>query len=144
MKQSDFLEILVKLKSKPGLMRKVKIFAAVGIVGLLATGALVIWAGVSAINYVASSAHQAVESPVTQGHVENLKTEINGLPKFQAISCWSKAQTLLAVHPWLERPALDNLANLKVACFEHMPIPCEGAQCANLRESIGAGKELTI
>ncbi len=136
MKRIVFFEILQTLKTEPKLMRKVKIFAVVGIVGFLITVALMIWAGVSAFNYVASSASQVIQSPTALGHVENLKTELKSLPKLQAINCWGKAQSLIAVQPWLERPALDNLVNLKVACFEQKPSVCQGAECEKMKELI--------
>lgn len=47
-------EISRKLKAKPRLVRKVKIFAVVGIVGFLITSALMIWTGVSAIKQSAN------------------------------------------------------------------------------------------
>lgn len=121
MKQILFFEILNKLKDKPKLMRKIKIFAAVGIVGFLITGTLIIWAGVSAMNYVASSADQFIQAPFAQSQVENIKTELKDLPQLQAMNCWNKAQSLLAVQPWLERTTIDNLTNLKAACFEAKP-----------------------
>ncbi|MES2769890.1 MAG: hypothetical protein V4596_12155 [Bdellovibrionota bacterium] len=118
MKKIIFLEILNELKAKPHLMKKVKIFAVVGFVGLLITGALTIWAGLTVMNYVAIQATNAVQSPVAQMNIESLKSEVEKLPKLQALSCWNKAQSLIAVQPWLERPALENLANLKSACLE--------------------------
>jgi len=140
MKHEIIFEILKNIKQKPKLMKKLKVFAVVGIVGFLITGALVIWAGISAINYVASSTSQIIQSPTAQGHVENLKTELSSLPKFQAINCWGKAQSLIAVQPWLERPALDILANLKVACFEHKPNACQGADCEQMKRLINTAE----
>lgn len=134
MKHIIVYEILDKLKRNPKLMRKAKVFVVVGLVGVLLTGALTIWAGVSAINYLASSANQAIQSPVTQGHVENLKSEIKSLPNFQAVNCWGKAQTLLGVQPWLERPAFENLTNLKAACFEQKSNLCRGSNCEHMNE----------
>ena len=136
MKQIILFEILNKLKDKPKLMRNIKIFAAVGIVVFLVTGTLMIWAGVSAYNYVASSANQFIQAPFAQSQFENIKTELKDIPKLQAINCWGKAQSLLAVQPWLERPTLDNLTNLKAACFETKPTACQGAECKQIKELI--------
>ncbi len=144
MKHTRLTEIFETLKTNPKILRKIKIFALVGIVGFLITGALMVWAGLSAINYVASSAIQAVQSPIAQSHVENLKTEIKSLPKLQAINCWGKAQTLLNIQPWLERPVRENLANLKVACFEQKPNICQGAQCEQMKELIHKAKRSFI
>ncbi len=127
MKREIVFEIIKRLKEKPHLMRKLKIFAVIGVVGFLITGALTIWAAVTAFNYVASKATEAIQSPSAQTHVDNLKAELKSLPKVQAIGCWAKAQSLLAVQPWLERPVIDNLVNLKVACLEDRTKVCEGS-----------------
>lgn len=118
MKQNLVYQLFRKLRTRPDLMRKMKVFLAIGIVGLFITGALAIWAGVSAFNYVATKTNEVIQSPTALAKVKSLKTEAMQLPKFQALSCWGKAQSLMAVEPWLVRPALDNLKNLKVACLE--------------------------
>jgi hypothetical protein len=95
-----------KLNLDPKIIKKIKIFAIVGVVCILILGSLVIWTGVTVIKHVASS------SPIGQ-----LKTELNELPNLNALSCWDQAQGLISVRPWLERPALENLNTLKLACF---------------------------
>ena len=135
---------LRKLKARPDLMRKVKIFAAVGAVGFVITAALVTWAGVSAFNYVASKATEVIHSPAALAQVENLKSEAKGFSKFQLLSCWGKAQSLIAVEPWLARPALDNLWNLKVACLETVPAACEGHECTPIKKLINTAEGETI
>ncbi len=144
MKQALFIEIIRKLKAKPHLMRKIKIFAAVGLVGFLITGALAIWAGITAFNYVATKATAAVQSPVAQTNIESLKTELKSLPKLQALSCWGKAQSLMAVEPWLARPAMDNLINLKVACLEDKSAVCEGHECTQMKNLSHTAEGKTI
>lgn len=144
MKHIIVYEILGKLKRNPKLMRKAKVFVVVGLVGVLLVGALTIWAGVSAINYLASSANQAIQSPITQGHVENLKSEIKSLPNFQAANCWGKAQTLLGVQPWLAKPALENLTNLRVACFEKQSTICNGSDCEQIKNQINTAEGSVI
>lgn len=133
MKREIVFELIRKLKEKPHMMRKLKIFVVIGIVGILITSVLAIWAGVTAFNYVATKATEAVQSPTAQTHVDNLKAELKNLPKVQALSCWGKAQSLLAVQPWLERPVIDNLINLKVACLEDREKVCESAECDKAR-----------
>jgi len=144
MNQNIFFELLQKLKQKPNLMRKLKIFAVIGVVGFLITGGLVIWAGISAVSYVTSTTNQAVQSPLTQDHIAKLKTKAQGLPKIQALNCWAKAQSLLAVQPWLERPALDNLVNLKVACLEQKPAVCDGKDCEQIKDLMNTAEGRTI
>jgi hypothetical protein len=144
MKQVILFEILKALKSKPNLMRKMKVFAIVGGIGFFVFGSLAIWAGISAFNFVVSSTSQAIHSPVAQGHVESLKAEIKSFAKFQPASCWGKAQSLLMVQPWLERPALDNLMNLKMACFEQKPKSCQEVGCEQMKYLINTAEGGTI
>lgn len=99
MKKLILIEILRKLRAKPNLMRKVKIFAAVGVVGLLVTSGLVIWAGISAFSYAATKANEVIQSPQASAQVETFKAEVKGLSGLQALSCWGKAQSLIAVEP---------------------------------------------
>lgn len=109
------------------LRQKLKIFGIVGIVGLLITGAFATWVAISAVSYVAAKTDDFIQSPITQEHVEHFKSEINELPKVQPLDCGRNAQSLLAVRPWLERPALDILMKLKAACFEEKQMnPVEG------------------
>jgi hypothetical protein len=143
MKHALFYEIMRKLKSKPALRRKLKIFAVVGVTCFLVVGGLAIWAGVSAIKYVATSTNQVISSPTTQEQIQNAKTELQKL-QFQPLNCWGKAQSLLAVQPWLERRALDNLKNLKVACLESKPAACEEAVCPQTKEQMNTAEGRSI
>lgn len=137
MKQDIIYEILKKLKTTPNLMRKIKIFVAVGVLGVLVTGALTIWAGVAAFNYVATKTSEIIHSPTAQAQVENLKLEAKALTKFQPLSCWAKAQSLIAIEPWLARPALDNLMNLMAGCLSAPAQVCEGRDCTQMNKAQG-------
>lgn len=143
MKHAIFYEIIRKLKSKPALRRKLKVFAVIGVTCFLVVGALAIWAGVSAVKYVATSTNQVISSPTTQDQIQNAKTELQKL-QFQPLNCWGKAQSLMAVQPWLERPALDNLKNLKVACLESKPAACEGDDCPQTKMKMNTTERKTI
>lgn len=121
MKRSLFFLILRKLKEKPHLKRKLKIFITVGLVGFLFVGAMTLWAGYAAFNYVASLTTQAAKSPEVAAQIENVKTEVSRLPHLEALSCWNHAQSLMHVQPWLERPIMDNLTQLKGACLQSAP-----------------------
>lgn len=46
----------------------------------------------------------------------------------------------MAVEPWLARPALDNLKNLTVACFEQRSTVCEGRECTEMKEFMNTTK----
>ena len=139
MKRVIIFEILRKIKSRPELMRKVKIFAVIGLVGFVFIGGLAIWAGVSAFRYVVATTNQAVMSPQLQNQVQNVKTELKQI-QLQPLSCWNKAQSLMAVQPWLEKPALDNLRNLKVACLDSVPTVCEGYECNQIKKMMNTAE----
>ncbi len=144
MKKEIITEILKKLNTKPNLMRKLKIFAIVGIVGFIFVGGLTIWVGISAFNYIAIKAKETVKSPAALNHIDNLKSEFSNLPKLQALSCWSTAQSLMTAQPWLEKSAVDNLVTLKTACLELKPAVCEGAECENIKIMINTVEGKTI
>ncbi len=102
-------------------MKKLKILIGVGLVGVVAVGILTVWAGVAAVGYVATETKEVLQSKTAMTYVEQLRTELNQVSHIQPMSCLHRAQTLLAVQPWLERPALENLMNLKVACLASKP-----------------------
>lgn len=79
---------------------------------------------------------KVIQSPVAQGQIENIKEELKGVTTLQALNCWNKAQSLLGVQPWLERPALENFASLKVACFASQPSLCESQDCNQIKKLI--------
>ncbi len=135
MKKMMLIAFLKKMKAKPALWRKVKVFAVIGLVGFLVTGAFAIWAGISAVSYVVDKANTAMHSPAAATYVENLKTEVKGL-KLQPLSCWGKTQSLMAVEPWLVRPVWDNLRNLQQACLEGTTTSCAGQDCASIDDFI--------
>lgn len=143
MKQVIFFEILRKLKSKPALMRKVKFFAAIGVVGIVLVGGLTIWAGIATVKYAVATASQVVSSPTTQNQLSNVKADLQQI-QFQPLNCWGKAQSLMTVQPWLEKPALDNLRNLKVACLDAKPAVCEGNECSQMKQIMNTAEGSTI
>ena len=114
-------------------MRKVKILALVGLVGFVFVGGLAIWAGIAAFQYAVTTANQAVTSPSIQSHVQNAKAEFKQI-QLNPLNCWNKAQSLMAVQPWLEQPALNLLQNLKVACLDGAPAACEGSECTQTKK----------
>lgn len=140
MKKFIFVEILQRLRSKPQLKRKLKIFAVIGLVGFFVTAGLVIWAGVSAVRF-ASNQIQAVN---IQGQINKLESGWQSLPAITTVSCWNKAQSLMNFESWFTRPVTDNFKNLKVACLETKPV-CEGNSCHELKIRMNtAESELTI
>ncbi len=124
MKKYIFLELMRNIKSRPELMRKMKILAAVGAFGFLVMGSLVIWAGISAFGYVTNVAKEVIHSPQTAMHVENIRSEVKGISTtMQTVDCWDEAQSLMTLDPWFQRPAMDNLNSLIATCFEKKDKP---------------------
>ncbi len=144
MKQEIIYELIKKIKSQPNLMRKVKVFVAVGSMALVITGALVIWGGVSAVKFIVFQANELSQSPVASDQIEKLKSEVTGLPRLTPLACWGKAQSLMTMQSWLDRPFIDNLLNLKVACLENTAATCEGAECANTKERLNTDEGRTV
>ncbi len=93
--------------------KKFKIFLSIVCLGILLVGGLIIWAGVATVKHVASvGANVNVRE-----QVQNLKTGALTLPAMAKVGCWEKAQSLLAVQVWLEKPVGENIQSLKDACL---------------------------
>lgn len=110
-------------------MRKVKILAAVGLAVSFFVVGLALWAGFAAVKYVIASTNQLISSQTTPEQLKSAKTELQKI-QLQPLNCWSKAQSLLAVQPWADKPVLENLRNLKVACLDSQPTVCVGDKCS--------------
>jgi hypothetical protein len=110
---SILLEQPKNLKSNPQLKRKLKIFLGVGLAGILMVGALVVWAGIATFKSVASIG----TNPAVQEKIVGLETGIKNLPALTKVGCWTTAQSLMKVEVWIEKPLIDNLNSLKLACL---------------------------
>lgn len=122
MKPWVFFKLVKALQSNAATWRKVKIFAVVGFVGFLFVGGAVIWAGISAVSYAATTANQFLLSPESRREIETVVGDLAKI-QLQPAGCWESAQRLLAVQPWFEKPILDNVNTLKAACFETRAMP---------------------
>lgn len=109
MKNIIFYEIIKNLQRNPHLMRKLKVAAIIGFAGILITGGLLIWIGLSTVDYLTSKTKQVIVSTTK---------ESSPLTKISIESCWGKARSLIAIEPWLIKPPLDNFKELKLACEE--------------------------
>jgi hypothetical protein len=114
---SIFPELLNKFKNNPQIMRKFKIFLGVAFIGFLLVSTLVIWGGVVAVRGVANLGSH----PNVQEKVVALGKEINNLPALAKVGCWDKAQSLLSIKAWLEKPIAENVKELAQACSENKP-----------------------
>jgi hypothetical protein len=140
MKRTILEKPLRTFKNKPEFLRKLKGIVALGLVTFFLLGGLLIWAGISAVDYVATKANHLVMSQTTQQQIENLKLEVKSITKLQALSCWGKAQSLLAVEPWVTYSISENFKNLKVACLEEKPATCNGPECSQMKKIINTAE----
>lgn len=141
MKQLVFLEVVKRLRFDPGFRRWLKFGLAVGAVGTLIVGALVIWAGIAGFKFVLGFAQEAQVA----AQVEKFKAEIPEMPAVAKLGCLKTAQNLIGVEPWLEKPISENFRNLKVACLESMEPPCAGTACDAARQdssTTGQGEKI--
>ena len=117
MKKEILLTILKKIETNKKFRRKLKIFVAIAFVGFFIISGLTVWMGFKAFNYVATKTKESGNLPVVQGYVQNLNSDLKAISKDQVISCWGKTQSLMTIQAWLEKPALDNLIDLKDICL---------------------------
>lgn len=117
MKHLIAVELLKALRSNPNLFRKVKIYLAVGLIGLFLFGGLTIWAGLYAVNHIASSANNLIQSPELKNHVTQVTSELKQV-QVTPVTCWERVQTLGELHHWLQRPLQENIHSLKIACLK--------------------------
>lgn len=111
-KQHNFLELLSNLKINQQLQRKFKMFIGIGFAAFLIVGALLVWAGITAVQ----QGLRLGKNPQVQEQVLNLKGEIKNIPALAKVGCWNTVQSHLSVKVWIEKPIADNLNTLKLAC----------------------------
>ncbi len=112
-----YLKLLKKSKSNPNFRKRAILFGSLGIFTFLTIGSLALWGGLSALSYVSDATRQVLSTPAANEPTRYLEEQLKDLPNLQAVACLDKAQRLLAVSPWLERPVLANLIQLKDACL---------------------------
>lgn len=118
MKIEKLFEVLKHLDTNKALKKKLKIFVVVGMFGSILVGGLAIWLGYKAFNFVATKTNDIAPTSIVKVSSDNLNSELTRLSKLQTVSCWEKVQSLIAVGIWLDRSALDNLIDLKEACWD--------------------------
>ena len=133
MKNIIFLEILKELKSNPALMKKAKIAGGFALVFCLLISGLAVWAGISILSHVASTAGQVITSPKTQERILDTKARLEQI-QFQPLSCLEKAQSLIAIEPWIANTMMNNFLSLKTACLESSPSSCETGDCEQVKD----------
>lgn len=114
---SIFPELFNELKYNPQIAQKFKIIFGVTFIGFLLVFALVIWGGIATVRGVANLGN----NPNVQEKVVVLGTEIKNFPPLAKLGCWDKAQSLLSLKAWLEKPIAENVKELTQACSEKNP-----------------------
>jgi len=104
MEYDKVLEKIKNFKFNGKYKRNLRILLMAGTFGFLLVGGLVVWAGIAGFNYITSASRSV-----------NIGEKIPA--SISSPECWSKAQSLLNVQVWLDRPALENLVTLKNVCL---------------------------
>lgn len=89
--------------------RRLKIFAIVSVTGLVVGLGMFIWAGVSAVSYVASNINQ-VQVPLPQ-----LSDQL--VPQVSGSKCLVQLQSMANFQVWTNNPPAQNFQIIKDACF---------------------------
>ena len=129
MKRAVLVQIARELKSNPAFRRKLKIALVVGLIGCVSIFGLVGWATYSLVTQATSIIAQIGDSPSTQRQIKEVTAGLGEL-EFRPIECWSKAQSLIGLQPWLEKPVLTQLRSLQMACLGQKAEACQEADCA--------------
>jgi uncharacterized membrane protein YjgN (DUF898 family) len=110
----DISETMRRFIANEQLKKQIKVFLGIGCLGILLVCGLIIWAGVATVKHVATIG----ENVNVQEQVQNLKkTGTLNLPAIAKVGCWEKAQSLLVVQVWLEKPVAENIQGLMDACL---------------------------
>lgn len=124
-------------------MKKIKKYVIAGFVGIVIIGGFVIWASVAAVKQLATATSEILNSQVTQEKLQTINAEIQKF-NFQPMDCWGKVQSLTAFEPWIEKPVIENLRNLKIACLDNKPSNCQGDACDSIKQLINTAEKKTI
>ena len=114
MKKIFISEIINKIKAKPHIYKKLKIFAVIGIVGILSLGTITVYLGVLGARYVASLSTDIY----TTENAEKLKSKIRDIPTLTKSNCIETAQNFLNLDTLFNKPMIENFQLLKKSCFE--------------------------
>ena len=125
MKPDDFKKIIRPQLSKFKYSKRLKTIAIIGLVGLVVTVSLTIWAGLSALGFVWSH----LQSANMQAHVASLQFDMKPLASITSQRCLQKATNLMSVEAWLFNPLAENLSQIKQACLSSNNKPCVDGHC---------------
>jgi hypothetical protein len=112
--QTDVSETIRRILANEQLKKHIKVFLGIACLVILLGGGLIVWAGVATFRHVATIG----ENANVQEQVQSLKkTGVLTLPAIPKVGCWQKAQSMLVLQIWIEKPIGENVQGLKDACF---------------------------
>lgn len=134
-----------RIRSDPKLKKHLKTLVILGVVGIIVSGTLVIWAGVSLIQY----AGQQLQEPIRAmgiptdipGNIpEQLETlgsslskQVQSIPSINTPSCLTEAQKLFTAEPWVSKSMVQIWTDLKTSCWGAESAPmCDGVPCEKI------------
>ena len=132
MRHMNFYEIRKKLREHPEIVRKLKIFSIVGIMGFLMIGGMVVLAGVWVVNSVTLYTSRDIHPPIVRERLDNLNAEMREFVDVRALKCLDKAWSLVGISPWLEEAAVNNLIALKSVCLKEQKPVCKDQNCNSI------------
>lgn len=118
MKKIFFHLLLHRAGASPRLKRRIKIFAALSLVGVFLAGGLAIWAGVAAFDYAAGAARSAHTAIISSQDLQSAGKKLAGEQPLLRPGCLARAQGMLNLSHWLEKPLQQSYRELRQACLE--------------------------
>lgn len=102
--------LLHRASASPKLKRKIKIFAALSLVGVFLAGGLLVLASAAVFDY-------AARNVVSAQSLQQAGQKLTGDQPLLRPGCLGKAQSMLSLTHWLEKPLQKSFLELKQACL---------------------------
>ena len=126
MKRNDFKKFIGPQLGKFKSAKRLKTIVVIGLVGIVVTLSLTIWAGLSALGFVWSH----LQSANMQAHVANLQFDTRPIASITSARCLQQATNLMSVEAWILNPLADNLNQIKQACLSSNSKSCVDGHCS--------------
>lgn len=114
MRKLIFIKLLSYLLALPRVKKTLTVLGIIGLIGVLTTTAITLWAGVSMVQFARNQVKE-LNLPI---QLENFQRHLDSLPKITATSCLVEAKSLMNTESWASSTAAENLTTLKNACFK--------------------------
>jgi hypothetical protein len=125
-------------------IRNFKAFVCIALVGLIFVGGFITWAGISILSNINVVASRALNFAPIQQQIQVIQKEIPQITNFHFFNCLEKAQNLISLQPWLEKPVASHFEDIRNSCFTSSEIPCEGENCDLKGELLNESKGRAI